>query len=117
MAEGLLVCYIMSMDLALCALCVPIKEVMWIPLLLLGLIVLCVGMFTVQSTALAFVNSNAHAAKGGAGALYTSFYYFGASLGSAIPGYALQAWGWTGVVSTCLAALSIGLLADLTLSR
>jgi len=108
---------IMAIGLAIAALGVLITEVKSIPLVLLGLIVLCVGMFTVQSTAPAFVNSNAHAAKGGAGALYTSFYYFGASLGSAIPGYALQAWGWTGVVSTCLAALSIGLLADLTLCR
>jgi len=108
---------VMAVGLAIAALGVLITEVKSIPLVLLGLVVLCVGMFTVQSTAPAFVNSNAHSAKGGAGALYTSFYYFGASLGSAIPGYALQAWGWTGVVSTCLAALSIGLLADLALCR
>jgi YNFM family putative membrane transporter len=108
---------VMAVGLAIAALGVLITEVKSIPLVLLGLVVLCVGMFTVQSTAPAFVNSNAHSAKGGAGALYTSFYYFGASLGSAIPGYALQTWGWTGVVSTCLAALSIGLLADLTLCR
>lgn len=108
---------VMAVGLAIAALGVLITEVKSIPMVLLGLVVLCIGMFTVQSTAPAFVNSNAHAAKGGAGALYTSFYYFGASFGSAIPGYALQSWGWTGVVSTCLAALMIGLLADLVLCR
>lgn len=78
----------------------------------LSLIVLCVGMFTVQSTAPAFVNSNAQGAKGAAGALYVTFYYVGASLGSLLPGYAWQAWGWPGVASACAAALVAGLLAD-----
>jgi YNFM family putative membrane transporter len=63
------------------------------------------------------VNSNARGAKGGAGSLYTSFYYLGASIGSALPGYALQVWGWTGVVGSCIAMLLIGLLADLVLCR
>ncbi len=78
----------------------------------LSLIVLCVGMFTVQSTAPAFVNANAQGAKGAAGALYVTFYYVGASLGSLLPGYAWQAWGWPGVASACAAALVAGLLAD-----
>jgi YNFM family putative membrane transporter len=77
-----------------------------------SLVVLCVGMFTVQSTAPAFVNANAKGAKGAAGALYVTFYYVGASLGSLLPGYAWQAWGWPGVASACAAALVAGLLAD-----
>jgi YNFM family putative membrane transporter len=91
-----------------------------VPLLasiLLSLVVLCVGMFTVQSTAPAFVNSNARGAKGAAGALYVSFYYVGASLGSFLPGYAWQAWGWPGVVASCTAALLLGLTADVLLCR
>ncbi len=77
-----------------------------------SLVILCVGMFTVQSTAPAFVNANARGAKGAAGALYVTFYYVGASLGSLLPGYAWQAWGWPGVASACAAALVAGLLAD-----
>jgi YNFM family putative membrane transporter len=94
-----------------------ITLVSWLPVVLGGLIVLCIGMFTVQSTAPAFVNANAVGAKGAAGSLYTSFYYLGAALGSAIPGYALQRWGWAGVVASCLTALLIGLLADIVLCR
>jgi len=89
----------------------------FLPTVVLSLIVLCIGMFTVQSTAPAFVNANAVGVKGGAGALYTSFYYFGASFGSVLPGHALQLWGWKGVVVTCLTALCIGLLSDWILCR
>lgn len=88
-----------------------------LPVVVFSLIALCIGMFTVQSTAPAFVNANAVGVKGGAGALYTTFYYLGASCGSVIPGYALQQWGWKGVVGSCLAALSIGMLSDLLLCR
>ncbi len=76
-----------------------------------GLVVLCVGMFLVQGTAPAFVNVTARDAKGGAGSLYTTFYYLGATLGSVLPGYAWQAWGWPGVVASCVAAFASGLLA------
>lgn len=77
----------------------------------LALVGLCIGMFMVQGTAPAFVNATAREAKGGAGALYTTFYYLGATFGSILPGYAWQAWGWPGVVAACLAAFLTGLLA------
>ena len=83
-----------------------------LPAIVLSLVVLCIGMFTVQSTAPAFVNANAERAKGAGGALYVTFYYVGASLGSVLPGYAWQAWGWPGVAGSCVAALAAGLLAD-----
>jgi len=86
-----------------------------LPVVILSLVVLCVGMFFVQGTAPAFVNATAREAKGGAGALYTTFYYVGATLGSVLPGYAWQAFGWPGVVATCLLAFGLGLLADLVL--
>jgi YNFM family putative membrane transporter len=82
-----------------------------IPAIVLGLVALCVGMFMVQGTAPAFVNATARHAKGGAGALYTTFYYLGATFGSVLPGFAWQAWGWPGVVATCLATFAGGLLA------
>ena len=77
-----------------------------------SLVVLCVGMFTVQSTAPAFVNANAAGAKGAAGSLYVTFYYVGASLGSVLPGIAWQAWGWPGVAASCVTALVAGLVAN-----
>ena len=86
-----------------------------LPVVILSLVVLCVGMFFVQGTAPAFVNTTAREAKGGAGALYTTFYYVGATFGSVLPGYAWQAFGWPGVVAACLLAFGLGLLADLVL--
>ena len=83
-----------------------------VPAIILSLIVLCVGMFAVQSTAPAFVNANAGRAKGAAGALYVSIYYVGATFGSVLPGYAWQAWGWHGVAASCVAALLVGLASD-----
>jgi YNFM family putative membrane transporter len=83
-----------------------------VPVIILSLIVLCVGMFAVQSTAPAFVNANAGRAKGAAGALYVSVYYVGATFGSVLPGYAWQAWGWHGVAASCVAALLVGLASD-----
>ena len=82
-----------------------------LPAVVFGLVALCVGMFMVQGTAPAFVNATATQAKGGAGALYTTFYYFGATFGSVLPGFAWQAWGWPGVVAACLASFAAGLLA------
>ncbi len=82
-----------------------------LPAVVAGLVALCVGMFMVQGTAPAFVNASAAEAKGGAGALYTTFYYFGATFGSVLPGIAWQAWGWPGVVASCLAAFCAGLVS------
>jgi YNFM family putative membrane transporter len=81
----------------------------------LGLVVLCLGMFTAQAVAPGFVNTTAPSAKGGANALYLAFYYLGATVGSWLPGLAWQAWRWPGVVAVSLAALAAGLAADLLL--
>jgi YNFM family putative membrane transporter len=108
---------LMGGGLAVAALGITLTNVPALSFVLLGLVVLCIGMFMVQAIAPAFVNANARVVKGGAGALYVSFYYFGASLGSAIPGYAWQVWGWWGVIASCLCALLVGLLADIILCR
>jgi len=83
-----------------------------LPLIVASLFVLCIGMFTAQATAPAFVNATARGAKGGANALYLAFYYIGATFGSVLPGYAWQALGWSGVVMLCVTALLAALLAD-----
>ncbi len=91
--------------------------VQFLPVVVLSLVVLCGGMSVAQSTAPAFVNVSARGAKGSAGAMYLAFYYAGATLGSVVPGYAWQAWGWRGVVLTCGASLSIAFLADILFCR
>lgn len=81
-------------------------------LIIASLLVLCTGMFTAQAVAPAFVNATARQNKGGAGSLYLMFYYVGGTLGAVLPGFAWQAFGWGGVVSVCLLALLLALLAD-----
>lgn len=83
-----------------------------VPAVALSLVVVCVGMFLVQATAPAFVNLNAASAKGAAGALYVTFYYLGATLGSFLPGLAFQRWAWPGVVGACLVSLAIASAAN-----
>ena len=85
--------------------------VLWIAILL------CAAPLVAQSTAPAFVNVSARGAKGSAGAMYLAFYYGGATLGSVLPGYAWQAWGWRGVVSACGISLSVAFLADILFCR
>ena len=86
-----------------------------LPAIVAGLVVLCLGMFTAQAVAPAFVNTSARTAKGGANALYLMFYYVGGTLGSVLPGLAWQAWRWPGVVAVCTASLGVALVADAVL--
>jgi YNFM family putative membrane transporter len=106
---------LMATGFLIAAFAATLSLVRALPVVILSLVVLCVGMFFVQGTAPAFVNATARGAKGGAGALYTTFYYVGATFGSVLPGYAWQAFGWPGVVTACLGAFGVGLLADLIL--
>lgn len=83
-----------------------------LPLILVGLVVLVAGGMTAQGIAPAFVNVTARTAKGGANALYLTAYYVGGTLGSSLPGLALQSVGWGGVVAVCASAVGVALLAN-----
>lgn len=86
-----------------------------LPVLVVGLVVLVLGTFTAQAVAPAFANQSARTSKGGASALYLTFYYLGGTAGSLLPGLAWQAWGWPGVVASCGAGVAVGLLANAVL--
>lgn len=103
---------LMAAGLAVAATGVAGTLVRSLPAIVASLVVICVGMFLVQATAPAFVNANAAAAKGAAGALYVTFYYLGATLGSFLPGLALARWGWPGVVGVCLASLAVAFASN-----
>ncbi len=108
---------LMAAGLAIAAAGVALTLAPSLALIVAGLVVLCAGMFTAQSIAPSYVNVTAPRAKGGASALYLAFYYVGGTLGASLPGLAWQRWRWPGVVATSLAALVIGLAADLALCR
>lgn len=88
-----------------------------LPSIVAGLFVLCTGMFTAQAVAPAFVNTVAPRAKGGAGALYLTFYYAGGTLGAVLPGLAWQGHGWPGVAAVCAGSFLLALLANWLLCR
>jgi MFS transporter, YNFM family, putative membrane transport protein len=83
-----------------------------LPVVAGSLFIVCTGMFTAQAVAPALVNTLAQHTKGSAGALYLMAYYLGGTLGAVLPGLAWQAWGWSGVVATSLAALCTALVAN-----
>jgi MFS transporter, YNFM family, putative membrane transport protein len=81
-----------------------------------ALVMFTVGMFTAQAVAPAFVNASARRNKGGASALYLTFYYVGGALGSALPGLAFARWQWRGVVACSCVSLAGAMVANATLS-
>jgi YNFM family putative membrane transporter len=108
---------LIAAGLLIAGLGIAITLVRLLPAIIIGLFVLCTGMFTAQAVAPAFVNTVAVRAKGGANALYLSFYYLGGTLGAALPGLAWQASGWEGVAAVCAGALLLALLANWLLCR
>jgi YNFM family putative membrane transporter len=83
-----------------------------LPIIVGGLLLVVAGTFTAQAVVPAFVNQQARTAKGGASALYLTFYYLGGTLGSVVPGLAWERWGWPGVLATCCSAVLVGLAAN-----
>jgi YNFM family putative membrane transporter len=108
---------LMLAGLALSAAGVAITLSSSLSVVVAGLLVLVVGMFTAQALGPSWVNEAAPRAKGGANALYLAFYYAGGTLGSWLPGLAWERWGWNGVAATSGAAIGAGALAVLTLCR
>jgi len=107
---------LMLAGLALSAAGVAVTLADSLPVVVAGLLVLVVGMFTAQALGPSFVNETAAEAKGGANALYLAFYYAGGTLGSWLPGLAWERWGWPGVAASSGAAIGAGALAIWSLS-
>jgi len=80
-----------------------------------ALVLFTLGMFTAQAVAPGYVNASARTAKGGASALYLTFYYVGGALGSWLPGLAFARWEWRGVVGCSVASLALAMIANATL--
>jgi MFS transporter, YNFM family, putative membrane transport protein len=83
-----------------------------LPTIIVGLLLVVAGTFTAQAVVPAFVNQQARRAKGGASALYLTFYYLGGTLGSLLPGLAWERWGWPGVLASCTGAVAVGIAAN-----
>ena len=71
-------------------------------------------MFTGYTATQLGVSDVARVDRGAATALYFGIYYAGGALGAYLPGLAWQEWGWGGVATTGLVALTlaaVGLMA------
>lgn len=64
----------------------------WITLV--SMFVFCCGMFTIHSIATGYINRYAKDNKAIANGLYLSFYYSGGTLGTFLPSFIYQGYGW-----------------------
>ena len=82
-----------------------------LPVVFIGLIVLCFGMFACQSVATALVGESVKqgSGRGSAVSLYQVFFYIGGSCGGFVPGLLWQAGGWPGLLTAIVASLLLGL--------
>jgi MFS transporter, YNFM family, putative membrane transport protein len=83
-----------------------------LPLVILGLGLLTLGMFSTTPAVNLYVNRQAGKARGTAACMYLSLYYFGGSFGAIVPGLVLLWAGWPGVVLLCLGMIVLALSSD-----
>lgn len=98
------------MPVAAMAVGISLTEARDLVLIVLGVGIVTGGLFAAHSTASGWVGERATRDRALAAAFYLLFYYMGSSLFGAVGGLALDAFGWTGVASYCL-ALAIAAVA------
>lgn len=85
-----------------------------IPAVVLGLVAICAGFFTVHAAAVGSLNRRLSSGQGRANALYVLFYYVGGWLGITGSGFAYTHGGWSAVIVICalllLIPLSVGIV-------
>jgi len=77
----------------------------WLPLVLLGLVLITAGFFAGHAVASSAVSHTAKQGRAQAAALYQSSYYIGSSAGSTLGAVAFHAGGWAGTVGMGLLAV------------
>jgi YNFM family putative membrane transporter len=73
----------------------------------LGLLGICTGFFTIHAAAVGSLNRKLVGGQGQANALYVLFYYMGGWLGITCTGFAFKQGGWSAVIYTCALLLLI----------
>jgi MFS transporter, YNFM family, putative membrane transport protein len=80
---------------------------------LLGLLGICTGFFTIHAAAVGSLNRKLSKGQGRANALYVLFYYTGGWLGITGAGFAYRVGGWSAVIYTAIFLLIIPLSAGM----
>ena len=78
-----------------------------------GLLCLCAGFFTIHAAAVGALNRKLAGGQGRANALYVLFYYLGGWLGITASGMAYKQGGWNAVVYGCVLLLLIPISAGI----
>lgn len=78
--------------------------------IIIGLLGVCAGFFTVHSVAVGLLNRKLSSGHGKANALYSLLYYAGGWIGITGAGFAFQIAGWGGVIAFVLCFLVVPLL-------
>jgi len=86
-----------------------------IPVVFVAMFLFCGAMFLVHATATGWLNRLSTRHKGVVNGLYVASYYGGGMLGSWLPGYAYQAWGWSSLVAILAVAIGVALTVGSTL--
>ncbi len=81
------------------------------PAIVLGLLGVCGGFFTVHAAAVGALNRRLRSGQGRANALYVLFYYLGAWFGVTWAGFAYQHGGWSMVMIGALLLIAVPLTA------
>lgn len=79
----------------------------------LGLLGICAGFFTIHAVAVGLLNSRLSGGHGKANALYVLFYYGGGWLGITGAGFAFEYKGWPGVIGFVMCFLAVPLITGL----
>ena len=104
-----------SMGLAATGLLITLIPIL--PVVIFGLGLLALGMFSTVAAVNLYLGEQATTAKGTAASMYLSLYYFGGSFGAVLPGLALIWAGWPGVALLCFGMVLIALASDGLLCR
>mgnify|MGYP001193091104 CR=1 FL=1 len=83
----------------------------------LAMFVFCTGSFLAHSLLSGFVNKLARDNKAIANGVYISFYYMGGTIGSFLPGYFFERFGWQVFLASLLCVLVLAMLFVYRLSR
>lgn len=99
------------------ALSVGITLINSVPVIVISLIGICAGFFSIHAAAAGLLNYKLKSSRGRANSLYVLFYYLGGSIGITISGYAYLLFSWHGVVALGFLFLLFPLYAGIAEKR
>ncbi len=99
----------------MCAMALFLTQQIWC--FFLGMFLVCTGQFLEHSISPGLINRMSDKDKGAVNGLYLSVYYAGGSMGSYLPGFVYELWGWNIFIGVLSFILVGGLLATLGLER